>query len=76
MWIVTTGKRKDGDLIEPGVAVALQRAVDDRLDRAKTHGPLDHRALTEAALPWAAAHNLNRDTIVYGFDEGNNRLGR
>ncbi len=54
----------------------LGRPGHDRFHFADSQRPLDDRALAEAALPGAAAHDLDRDPIVNAFDERHDRRGR
>ena len=74
--IVAGREREQADLVVARVLVALERGLDDRLDRAIAERPLDHRALAEPALPGAAAHDLDGDPVVGRLDKGDDRPGR
>ena len=48
-------------------------ACDDRLDLAEPQRPLDRRALAEAALARAAAHDLDGDAVLHALDVRHDR---
>ena len=62
--IVAGAEAEQADLVVAGVAVAFQGGLHDGLDRADAQRPLDDGRLAEAALPGAAAHDLDGDAVV------------
>src|SRR5262249_41709338 len=76
MRVVARGEGEQADLVVAGGLVALERSLDESLDRAIPQRALDDRALAEPALPGTAAHDLDGDPVVSRLNERNDRPGR
>src|SRR5438105_11233585 len=74
--VVAGAEAEEADLVVTRVAVAFEGRLHDRLDGAHAQGPFDDGRLAEAALPRAAAHDLDGDAVVRGLDVGDDRSGR
>src|SRR5262249_52992644 len=74
--VIAGAQAQQANFVVAGILVALQRRLDDRLDRADAQWSLDDSRLAETTLPGTATHDLDGNAVVWCLHERDDRPRR